>query len=102
MPTEMSPTPELVLYTRPGCHLCDEARDLLTALLAERETAGLPTPEIHELNIEADEELHRRYFSLIPVVEVGDRRLELVTSAARLRRLLAEALDAPATSSATR
>lgn len=96
MPTEMSPTPELVLYSRPGCHLCDEARMLLAQLLEERARAGLPAPAIQERNIEADDELHRRYFTVIPVVEIADRRLELATSAAKVRRLLTDALDGAA------
>ncbi len=96
MPTEMSPTPELVLYSRPGCHLCDEARVLLTQLLEERARAGLPAPQLQERNIEADDQLQRRYFTVIPVVEIADRRLELATSAAKLRRLLTDALDGAA------
>ena len=37
-PPEMAaaPVPDLVLYTRPGCDLCDETRAILTALLEER------------------------------------------------------------------
>ena len=36
----------------------------------------------------------RAYFALIPVVELGDQRIELVTSASKLRRLLTDVLDA--------
>ena len=36
----------------------------------------------------------RAFFAIIPVVELGDRRLELATSPAALRRLLADVLDA--------
>ena len=35
---------EIVLYGRDGCHLCDEARTVLLALLEERRAAGLPSP----------------------------------------------------------
>jgi hypothetical protein len=90
------PLPDLVLYTRAGCHLCAETRELLHALLAERFTQGLPSPTLVERDIEADDELHRRFLTTIPVVELGDRQLELATSPAKLRRLLAEVLDAPA------
>ncbi len=91
-----SPLPDLILYGRPGCHLCDEARELLRALLDQRAAAGLPTPTLQERDIDSDPALERALFASIPVVELGDRRLELVTSAAKLRRLLAEVLDGAA------
>ena len=91
-----APLPDLVLYGRPDCGLCDEARGLLRALLAERESRGLPTPTMTEVDIESDADLERRYFPVIPVVELGDRRLELATSAAKLRRLLGDVLDGSA------
>ncbi len=96
-----APLPDLVLYSRAGCHLCDEARELLQALLDERARQGLTTPRLDEIDIESDPELERRFFTTIPVVELGDRRVELATSAAKLRRLLADVLDgSPATTPA--
>ena len=95
IPFEMAvtPLPDLVLYSRPGCGLCDETRDLLTALLAERASADLVRPTLVERDIESDPALERAYFASIPVVELGDRRLELATSLAKLRGLLAAVLD---------
>jgi hypothetical protein len=90
------PLPDLFLYGRAECALCDEARDLLRALLDERTSGGLPTPALIEVDIQADPDLQRRYFDTIPVVELGDRRLELATSAAKLRRMLTEQLDGSA------
>jgi hypothetical protein len=87
------PAPEIRLYGRAGCHLCDEARAILDALLAERAGRGEPTAPLVEVDIEADPVLHRRFLTTIPVIEAGDRRLELATSPARIRRLLAETLD---------
>jgi glutaredoxin len=55
----------LVLYGRPDCHLCDEARAGLEKLLAE----GLSF-ELEEVNIESDESLHSRFLERIPVVEL--------------------------------
>jgi len=89
-----APLPDLVLYGRPGCGLCEEARALLDAILESRARAGLPTPHLQERDIETDPAWQRAYFATIPVVELGDRRLELATSAAKLRRLLADVLDA--------
>jgi hypothetical protein len=96
MPTVSDPLPDLVLYTRPGCHLCDETRAAIELLLADRRARGLAVPAVVERDIEADPELHRRLLERIPVVELGDGRLELATSVARLRRLLADVLDSPA------
>lgn len=89
-----APLPDLVLYGRPGCGLCDETRAILTALLDERQRTGLATPALEERDIETDPTWHRAFLGAIPVVELGDRRLELATSAAKLRRLMSDVLDA--------
>ena len=91
-----APLPALVMYGRAECSLCDETREILRALLDERATRGLPTPTLTDVDIEADRDLERRYFDRIPVVELADRRLELATSAAKLRRLLSDVLDGSA------
>ena len=87
---------ELYLYTRAGCHLCEETRTALVQLLAEREAAGLPSPTLVERDIDTNEVWQRAFMTTIPVVELADRRLELATSPARIRRLLADVLDVPA------
>ena len=89
-----APLPDLVLYGRAGCGLCDETRGILAALLDERARAGLAAPTLTERDITTDPAWERAFFATIPVVELGDRRLELATSAARLRRLMADVLDA--------
>ncbi len=48
-----------------------------------------------ERDIDADPAWHDAFFASIPVVELADRRLELVTNVGKVRRLLAEVLDAP-------
>jgi hypothetical protein len=55
----------ITLYTRPGCHLCDEAREAILALREE-----LPPYELSEVNIEQDDGLLARYLERIPVVAV--------------------------------
>jgi glutaredoxin len=85
--------PTVVLYSRPGCGLCDEVRSLLTGLLERRRAAGLPSPTIEERDIDSDPAWQRAYFTTIPVVELGEERLELVTSATALRRFLDDQLD---------
>ncbi len=87
---------DLYLYARAGCHLCDETRTALVQLLAEREAAGLPSPTLVERDIDTNEDWQRAFMATIPVIELRDRRLELATSPARIRRLLADVLDVPA------
>jgi glutaredoxin len=52
----------ITLYTRPGCHLCEDAADLL-----ERIAARMPL-QIVEVNILEDVGLFERYKHSIPVV----------------------------------
>ncbi len=71
----------VTLYTRDGCHLCDEAREEILAL----QRGGLEL-ELREVDIEADERLHARFVERIPVVEVGGEVVsELGTDEAALR-----------------
>jgi glutaredoxin len=74
---------EIVLYTRPGCHLCDEARDGLAALRDEGARF-----ELREVDIEGDEGLLGAYMERIPVVEIAGEvvsELTLDTRAVRSR-----------------
>ena len=73
---------------------------MLEALLASRAGQGLPTPPLVERNIEDDDDLHRRYMFVIPVVAFGGRELELATKPSALGRFLAEVLDAAPTDKA--
>lgn len=70
----MSAISVVTLYSRPGCHLCDEARERLQVLRGRGARF-----ELREVNIEGDERLHRRLLELIPVIEVdGERACELL------------------------
>jgi hypothetical protein len=92
-----APLPDLVLYHRTGCHLCEQTRASLDRILADRAARGLRVPAIVERDIETDEDWHRRYAFSIPVVELDGQELELATSPAGLRRFLQAVLDgAPA------
>jgi glutaredoxin len=55
----------LVVYSRPGCHLCEEAIEQIVALHGDGYRF-----ELHEVDIESHELLLRRYLERIPVVEV--------------------------------
>ena len=89
----MTPPSDLILYARPGCHLCEEAREAVQAALEERAARGLPNPALVERNIETNDAWHRAYLERIPVVELGSQRLELYVSVAKLRRMLSDAFD---------
>lgn len=74
---------EVVLYSRPGCHLCDDARDVL---LAERRRAPF---DLVEIDIEGDERLLREYGVRIPVVLVdGVEAFEYAVDGSELASLL--------------
>jgi len=74
----------VLLYSRPGCHLCEEALEAIVALHAEGYRF-----ELHEVDIESDDELLRRLLERIPVVEVeGVVVSELILDEAGLRARL--------------
>ncbi len=76
--------PEVVVYSRPGCHLCEEAIAAILALHEEGYRFAL-----HEIDIESDELLLRRHLEKIPVVEVdGVVASELVLDQVGLRSRL--------------
>ena len=89
-----APVPAVVLYGKPGCGLCDDARENVTALLDERAARGQVVPRLVERDITTNPAWERAFFLTIPVIELGNRRVELATSLARVRELLAT-LDAP-------
>ena len=73
----------VTVYSRPDCHLCEEAMAVLRGLQAE-----LPF-ELRELNIDADDQLLRAYFERIPVVLVdGEEVCEYFVQEAVLRERL--------------
>ena len=74
----------ITLYTRPGCHLCDDAADLL-------EDLARATPlRVTEVNILTDVDLYERYKHSIPVVAIaGGPTLQAPIRAGELARALA-------------
>lgn len=70
---------KVLFYTRPGCHLCDDARAVLVA-----ERASTPF-EFEEVDIETDDALVREYDLRIPVVVVdGEEAFEYTVDAEEL------------------
>ena len=64
-----APMSTITLYSRPGCHLCDEAREAL-----QRVARAAPF-ELREIDITADDALHARYLERIPVVALNGEEL---------------------------
>lgn len=64
---------QLTLITRPGCHLCDQVRDLLSATQAELDF------ELAELSIDEHPALSAQYRDHIPVVLLDGQLLSYWT-----------------------
>ena len=63
-----TPVARVTLYTRPGCHLCDDARAVVENVCAEL------GERFTEVDIDGSEELTRRYGEEIPVTLVDGRQ----------------------------
>ena len=59
---------QLIIYTGPRCHLCDQAKGLLYPLLAEKGW------RLVEMDISSDVALQAQYGTRIPVVVTADGR----------------------------
>lgn len=53
---------QVTFYTKAGCHLCEEARDML------EDIAALTSYELTEIDIRTDSEVFERYRYRIPVI----------------------------------
>jgi glutaredoxin len=75
---------EVIVYSRPGCHLCEEAVEAIVGLRSDGYRF-----ELREVDIESDEALLRSHLERIPVVEVdGAVVSELLLDEAGLRARL--------------
>ena len=64
----------VTLLTKPGCHLCDEARKVVAKVLADiAETDGAPSVLLDEQSILDDPALVEKYSEEIPVVLIDGR-----------------------------
>ena len=59
---------DVTIYSRPGCHLCEEAKTQIAPLLAEFGA------RLTEINIDEDPELRARYDYDVPVIFLGARK----------------------------
>jgi glutaredoxin len=78
-PPYAPPVARITLYSRPDCHLCDDARAVI-------ERVGEPFDEV---DIDGDDELLKRYLERIPVVLIdGGEAFELFVHEDALRSRL--------------
>jgi hypothetical protein len=76
-------SPRVTLYSRPGCHLCDDARAVIARVCADL------GEEYVEVSIDGDPELQRRFGEEIPVTLVDGRQHDFWrVSETRLRTAL--------------
>jgi glutaredoxin len=73
----------VTLYGKPGCCLCDEAKEALAAVRAERPF------DLEQVDVSVDPALNRDYGERIPVVAVeGEELFEYHVDPDELRRRL--------------
>ena len=80
----------VTIYSRPGCHLCDEMKAVVQYV-----GASFPLT-IEEIDISADPELERLYGLEIPVLFVAGKKVaKYRVTEADLRRILADRKGTP-------
>ena len=76
----------LTIYSRPGCHLCDEMKAVVDA---RRRATSRGAARVEEIDIASDPELEARYGLEIPVLLVNGRKAAKYRVAEEeLRRML--------------
>jgi glutaredoxin len=77
----------ITLISKPGCHLCDAARETVLEVVADTDLTSF-----EEKSIEDDPELYEKYVEEIPVVLINGRVHNIWrVDADRLRSALLEA-----------
>ena len=84
-------THHLTFYSKPGCHLCEDARKVVDEVVARLGAAGQASVDVEEIDILGDPELQNRYGEEIPVVLIdGKMHTYWRVDAARLEKALKE------------
>jgi len=65
---ELAGPRDVTVYSRPGCHLCEEAKAQIAPLLAEFGA------RLIEINIDEDPQLREEYDYEVPVILLGKRK----------------------------
>lgn len=89
----------LTLISKPDCHLCDVAREIVDVVVAELPENDV---EVEEVSILDDAALYDAWWEKIPVVLIDDRlHAHWRLDAGRLRSALTEASAGPAAPTTT-
>ena len=64
--SESTRPPQVILYTKAGCHLCQGARDILDEIAAQVDY------ELTEIDIRGDSAIFERYRYRIPVILIDE------------------------------
>ena len=68
MPDISDRVTQVTIYSRPGCHLCDDMKAVVLRV-------GRRVPiRFEEINIEGDQDLERQYGAEIPVLMIEGRK----------------------------
>ena len=62
---------ELRLLSRPGCHLCEEMKALVTRVIDRTSTEA----RLEEINVETDADLERRFGLEVPVLMLNGKKV---------------------------
>jgi glutaredoxin len=78
--------PHVIIYSRPGCHLCDEAKAAILAAGCSEQFV------LQEINIESNAELLEKYKYDIPVISIDGvesfiHRVDASEFRTRIRRI---------------
>ena len=77
---------KVIIYSRPGCHLCDEAKEVIEGARCREEFV------FEEINIDSNPELLDKYKYDIPVITINDvecfiHRVDATEFCTRIRRI---------------
>jgi hypothetical protein len=90
--TDSADLPTLTFYARDGCHLCEEARADLQAVLEDRVKRGEPIARVRVVDLDTQPMLRDRYNDLVPVLLLGGAELPLAMGRRTINRFLDQAL----------
>jgi glutaredoxin len=86
------PTIQLTLISKPDCHLCDTAREVVDGVVAELGTAA--SVRVEELSILEHPDLYEKHVEEIPVVLINGRVHNIWrVDPARLKKAILEAAE---------
>lgn len=86
----MSGKARVTLYTKPGCHLCEEAKKIMRAAACAEDYT------LEEINIATDPVLTERYGTEIPVIFInGAEAFRHRVNAADFRQCVRQSHDRP-------